>query len=131
MSLVLIADQKRHLGCASAVKLAQSPDGEDFMLAIWRGVIGDQRHLAIIVDKTDSPQPVVCDSLAEFGPLKIAEKDAALRERSVELHHQWLVLRADGPDDHGGTIFHGPRRSVLHRVGPHRRLGKRAGEDTF
>src|ERR1700693_4328257 len=96
--LILIAHEKRHLGGASPVQLAQSPAGEDFMVARVRcGVIGDQRHFAIVVDKTDSSQAVVSHTLAELGPLKIAEKHATLRKRSMELHHEWLVLRAGRP----------------------------------
>src|SRR5580693_6341223 len=104
--LVLIAHEQRDLGGAFPVKLAQPPDGEDFVLArVRRSVIGDHCNLAIVVDKTDSSQPIVSNSLAELGPLKIAEKDAALRKRSVELHHQRFILRADRPQTTGVPSF--------------------------
>src|ERR1700680_4283270 len=102
------------------------------MLArVRRNVIGDQRHFAIVVDKTDSPQAVVSHSLAELGPLKIAQKHAALRKRSMELHHEWLILRAYRPQDYGCAILHCPRRNVLHWVGPDCRRGERAGRYTL
>src|SRR5207344_1821284 len=117
-----------HFGGASPVKPAQSSDGEDFMLArARRGVIGDKRNLAVVIQKTDSSQPVVTHSLAELGHLKIAEEYTALRKRSVELHHERLILGTDGPQGNGCAIFHCPRRNVLHRVWPDCSLGKLAG----
>ena len=113
-----ISYHKRDLAGTLSVKLAQPSDGEDFMLArIWHCVISDDRNIAVVVEKTDSSQPVMSHALAELGQLKITKKHAAFGKRFVKLHHEWLIFGAHRPQSHGCAIFHCPKRNILHWVG--------------
>jgi hypothetical protein len=65
--LILVPHQKRDFGGVFSVKLAQSPNGEDFVLSrVRRGAIGNERDFAVIVEKTDSPQAVVSTRWLSF-----------------------------------------------------------------
>ena len=87
-----------------------------------RGValFGHQRHLAVVVDEADARQPLVRDALAETDEVQVAQIHAPLRQGLVELHHQRLVLGADGADGDLGAVLERPRSDVLRRVGADR-----------
>ena len=75
--------------------------------------LGDQRHLAVVVDEADARQPLVRHALAELERMEVAERDAALGERLVELDQQRLVLGPDRPDQERGPAPGGPGGDVL------------------
>ena len=62
---------------------------------LWVGLLGDQRHLAVVVYKADARQALVGRTLVEVHHVEVAHVDALFGEGLVEAHHQGLVL---GPD---------------------------------
>ena len=73
-------------------------------------------------------------ALAQLHRVQVAQIDAAVRQRLVELHHHRLVFGTDGTDDHGRAVLKLPFRVVLGRIGTdgrlrqllHRRFRRRA-----
>src|SRR5581483_4995367 len=75
----------------------EATDAYDLMLPGLRiVVVGDQRHLSVVIDKTYPGQPLVGDALAELQHVQPTVVDAALRKRFVKRDHERLILRADG-----------------------------------
>src|SRR6266700_7968192 len=73
--------------------LYQPPYTDD--LALARGGVfslGYQRYFTVIVDKTDTREPVVGNALAETHHVEESQIDAAVGERLVEANQQGLVL---------------------------------------
>ena len=62
---------------------------------LWVGLLGDQRHLAVVVYKADARQALVGRTLVEVHHVEVAHVDALFREGLVEAHHQGFVFRPD------------------------------------
>ena len=62
------------------------------MFSILAFALGHQRHFAVVVDKTDSPEPLMEGSFFQAQRSKVAELHAAIGKRLVKFNHQGFVL---------------------------------------
>src|ERR1700752_1477793 len=98
-----------------------------------RGIpaIGDQRESPVIAAETDTHQTLMLDSGTQTERAEITEIYATLGEGVMELHHQWLVFRANRADRDRSSIFQFPVPNILRGIRTNRRtrqpLGGHAG----
>src|ERR671916_72274 len=80
------------------------------------GLLGDQRHLAVVVYKADARQALVGRALIEVHHVEVTHIDALFRECLVEPHHQGLVFGTDRAYRHGRAVAQLFVKDVLLRV---------------
>src|SRR5271165_5187973 len=86
-ALEQVANDDGHLGFTRLSGLHQPTNADDVL-----SVLGDERHLTVVVDEADARQPFMIDPLLELHPMEIAQVDRALRQSSVEHGDAWLVF---------------------------------------
>ena len=79
LAMEVVADHDGELRLVRADELRQAADADDFELARLRiPPLGDQRHLAVVVDEAEPYQPLVRDPLAVLHHGGVPEVDALL-----------------------------------------------------
>ena len=74
------------------------------------GALGDQGHLAIVVDEADPGKALVRHAGAQLHRMEVAKRDGPLRERAVERDQQRFVLGPDGTEDETSSVRARSRR---------------------
>src|SRR5215217_6515505 len=117
-ALEAVADEDRELRLfgdgAAAAKAGYAHDLT--FPGLWIGVLGDQRHLAVVVYEADARQALVGRALVEVHHVEVAHVDALFREGLVEAHHQGLVFGTDRAYRHGRAVAQLFVKDVLLRV---------------
>ncbi len=123
--LIGVAHEHGDFSLVPAVQFAQTPNRNDPILSrVCVSVVGHQGHLPVVVDEAHADETLVRDARSQAEEVEVSQVGALLGERLVELHHQGLVLGADGAKGHGRAIFHRPRRDVFRRIRPNGQPGK-------
>src|SRR5690606_28301777 len=99
--------------------LREAPDPDDLRLSAGRiAMLGDERHLPVVVDEADAGQALVRRPLVELQIAEVARVDRLVGERLVEADHERLILGPDGTDRQLLAARRRPAADVLRRVGP-------------
>src|SRR5918995_1654106 len=117
-ALEAVADEDREL-CLFGDGAAAAKAGYAHNLTFpgfWIGVLGDKRHLTVVVYKADARQALVGRALVEVHHVEVAHVDALFREGLVEAHHQGLVFGTDRAYRHGRAVAQLFVKDVLLRV---------------
>src|SRR5215212_5559171 len=105
-ALEAVADEDRELSLvgdgAAAAEAGYAHDLTLFGLGV--GPFGDERHLAVVVDKADARQALVCRALVEVHHVEVAHVDALFGEGLVEPHHKGFVFGPYRAYRHGSAV---------------------------
>src|SRR5215208_4685145 len=117
-TLEAVADEDRELSLVGdGAAAAQAGYAHDLTFpGHWVGLLGDQRHLTVVVYKADARQALVGGALVEVHHVEVAHVDALFREGFVEAHHQGLVFGSDRAYRHGRAVAQLFVGDVLFRV---------------
>ncbi len=121
--LPLVADQDGEFSRRAGANSGQPAHREDLSLGAFRALC-DQCRFAVVVDETDSRQPVVLHPLAQFHQVEVAGVNRVFGKRPVEPHHHRLVLRPDGANGDVGSFLHRKSADILVWIGTDSELGQ-------
>src|ERR1700720_1939030 len=117
--MVIIAHQNSYFAFAFWEHLLQRSNCDGAGIVCRRvEILGQQPDFAVVIEKTDPDQPLVCGSDAQLHVLEISQVDALIGEALVKFDHQRLIFCANRADVHLLTILHYPRGYILHWVWP-------------